>query len=151
LNVVSPEGESLGIMSREEALAKAKESGLDLVLVSDKANPPVAKITEAGKYLYQQKKKHRVKKSGGAVKVITLKFNISPHDLETKLNQTKTFLEKGHQVQIAMKLRGRENALRQQAEEKVADFVKKIQEDFPLKVQNQSSPKSRQIKVNLTK
>ncbi len=138
-------------MNREEALEKARELSLDLILVSAKANPPVAKITEAGKYLYQQQKKHRVKKSGGAVKVITIKFNTSPHDLETKLKQTKTFLEKGHQVQVTMRLRGRENALRFQAKEKLTNFIEAIKKEAPVKVQDQTSSRSRQFKVNITK
>jgi len=138
-------------MSREEALEKARELSLDLVLVSAKANPPVAKITEAGKYLYQQQKKHRVKKTSGGVKVITIKFNTSPHDLETRLKQTKNFLEKGHQVQIAMRLRGRENALRLQAKEKLNAFIEAIRKETPIKAQDQTSSKARQFKVNLTK
>ncbi len=138
-------------MSREEALEKARELSLDLVLVSAKANPPVAKITEAGKYLYQQQKKHRVKKTSVGVKVITIKFNTSPHDLETRLKQTKNFLEKGHQIQISMRLRGRENALRLQAKEKLNAFIEAIQEETPIKVQDQTSAKARQFKVNLTK
>ena len=138
-------------MSREDALEKARELSLDLILVSAKANPPVAKITEAGKYLYQQQKKHRVKKTSGGVKVITIKFNTSPHDLETRLKQTKKFLEKGHQVQIAMRLRGRENALRFQAKEKLNAFIKAIQDETPIKVQDQTSSKARQFKVSLTK
>ena len=138
-------------MSREKALAKAKELELDLVLVSFKARPPVAKITEAGKYFYQQQKKIKTAKNEGEIKIIKIKFNTSPHDLETKLKQIKNFLEKNHQVQIVMSLRGRENALRPQAEEKINNFLETIQAVIPVKAQNQSHPKSHQFKIILTK
>lgn len=138
-------------MKREEALAKAQELKLDLVLVSLKARPPVAKITEAGKYFYQQQKKLKVSKGEGNIKIVKIKFNTSPHDLETKLKKVKKFLEKNHQVQIVMSLRGRENALKPQAKKKINDFVETIQAVIPVKAQDQSHAKSRQFKISLTR
>ncbi len=138
-------------MGREEALAKAKELNLDLVLVSLKARPPVAKITEAGKYFYQQQKKLKTTKSEGDIKIIKIKFNTSPHDLETKLKRVKDFLEKNHQVQVVMSLRGRENALKPQAKQKINDFIEAIQAVIPVKAQDQSHTKSRQFKISLTR
>ena len=138
-------------MNREEALEKAKDLKLDLVLVSLKANPPVAKIIESGKYFYQQQKKVKTAKSDGDVKIIKIKFNTSPHDLETKLKQIKTFLEKNHQVQLVMNLRGRENALRPLAEKKINDFIETVQQIMPVRAQNQSHPKSHQLKISLSR
>ena len=151
VRVIDAEGTSLGVMKLEEALAKAKKAGLDLVLVSAKARPPVTKITEAGKYFYQQHKKFKTRKSEGDVKVVKIRFNTSPHDLEIRLNQIKGFLEKNHQVQLIMFLRGRENALRSQAERKLNDFLETIKAEIPINSQNQSQSKSHQLKINISK
>jgi|AntAceMinimDraft_16_1070373.scaffolds.fasta_scaffold07734_6 translation initiation factor IF-3 len=151
LRVIDEEGKSLGIVTIQEALEKAKIAHLDLVLVSAKTNPPISKITDAGKYFYQQHKKFKSNKMGGDVKVIKIKFNTSPHDLEVKLKHAKAFLEKKHQVQVVMSLRGRENALRTQAQEKLTHFIEMIQQEISVKVQNQSQSKSHQLKVSLSR
>lgn len=120
-------------------------------MVSAKTNPPIAKIIDAGKYFYQQHKKFKSNKVGGDVKVIKIKFNTSLHDLEVKLKKAKTFLEKKHQVQVVMSLRGRENALRPQARKKLMDFIEMIKQEISVKVQDQSQSKSHQLKISLSK
>ena len=122
MRVINENGEQLGIMKKEEALAKAKELGLDLILITEKANPPVCKIIDYGKYLYQQKKKEK-KTRASQVKGVRLRFNISVHDMETKAKQAKKFLETGNKVKIELILRGREKALKDYAKEKLEKFL----------------------------
>ena len=122
MRVINENGEQLGIMKKEEALAKAKELGLDLILITEKANPPVCKIIDYGKYLYQQKKKEK-KTRASQVKGVRLRFNISVHDMETKAKQAKKFLEAGNKVKIELILRGREKALKDYAKEKLEKFL----------------------------
>ncbi len=138
MRVISENGEQLGVMRREEALTKAKELGLDLILITEKANPPVCKIIDYGKYLYQQKKKEK-RARASQVKGIRLRFNISIHDMETKVKQARKFLEAGNKVKIELILRGREKALTNYAKEKLEKFLELLKSyievdiDQPLK------------------
>lgn len=100
-------------MSRAEALAAAREAGLDLVEVSASSKPPVARIVDWGKYNYQRTK--QLKKSRGRVKSPELKqmrigLKIGQHDLDIKLRKVSQFLEAGHKVKIMVVYRGRELA-----------------------------------------
>lgn len=112
-------------MEYSEALRKADEQGLDLVRVTQKISPPVYKILDRGKYLYQQKKKEKLAKAQKIIEIkeIRLRFAISPHDLEIKARQAEKFLKQGNKVRVVMKLRGRENALRDFAKTKVDKFL----------------------------
>jgi len=109
-------------MEKEKALQLAREQGLDLVLITDKVNPPVCKLIDYGKFLYQQKKKEK-KTKVSQVKGIRLKFNISPHDIETKAKQAKKFLDAGDKVKVEMPLRGRQKALSDFAKNKMEKFL----------------------------
>lgn len=112
-------------MEYSEALRKANEEGLDLVRVTQKISPPVYKILDRGKYLYQQKKKEKLAKTQKIIEIkeIRLRFAISPHDLEIRARQAEKFLKQGNKVRVVMKLRGRENALRDFAKTKVDKFL----------------------------
>ena len=115
LRVIGPDRAQLGIMSREEALDVAKSEELDLVLVVEKAKPPVARIIELNKYIYEQQKneKEMAKKARAAridTKEIKFKPNICEHDLLIKLNRAQEFLDKGAKVKITIQMRGRENS-----------------------------------------
>ena len=91
-----------------QALAQAEEFGLDLVVVSPKANPPVVRIQDLKKLLYEQKKAKAKQTKGSDLKEIQLKVNISDHDLTTKINSINRFLERGDKVKITIRLKGRE-------------------------------------------
>ncbi|NPA55426.1 MAG: translation initiation factor IF-3 [Epsilonproteobacteria bacterium] len=107
---VAPEGE-LGIISSEEALDRAYDMGLDLVLVAPQAKPPVAKIMDYGKYKYQQeKKKKEAKKKQAKIDIKEIKFTskINQHDIDYKVKHALEFLEKGKYVKFRVFLRGRE-------------------------------------------
>lgn len=113
LRVVDQSGAQLGIMSRREALDKAREAGLDLVEISPNAQPPVAKIIDWGKYQYQKmKEQQRNKKSAHAseMKQIRLGLKIGENDLQIKLRKIRKFLLDGDKVKIQIVFRGREMA-----------------------------------------
>ncbi len=113
MRVITEEGEQLGVITLEEALAKAEGTGLDLVEVSSSTEPPVCKIMDYGKYRYKQSKKlHDAKKSQTIIQVkeIKLKPKTEEHDVQVKLNHIKKFLKNHDKVKVSMMFRGREIA-----------------------------------------
>jgi translation initiation factor IF-3 len=113
LRVLSDDGEQLGIISRNEALQIAEDKGLDLVLMSPNANPPVAKIMDYGKHKYQQeKKKKEARKNQKTIDVKEVKFSckIADNDIAYKVKHAREFLEAGKHVKLRVFLRGREMA-----------------------------------------
>ena len=100
------------------------ERGLELIQITEKVEPPICKIMDYGKYVYQQKKKDKSQKhKGGEIKGIRLSLGISDHDIETKANQSHKFLEKGDKIRVELRLRGREKALQGFAKEKFKKFI----------------------------
>jgi translation initiation factor IF-3 len=111
VRVVGPEGEQLGILPTEEALGKARETELDLVEVAPKADPPVCKIMDYGKFRYQQQKRaHEAKKKQTVIQVKEVKIRpkIDEHDYQFKLKHVLRFLEGGDKAKISVVFRGRE-------------------------------------------
>jgi len=109
--VVSSDGQQLGIISLVEALAEAGKQELDLVEVAPNSSPPVCRIMDYGKHLYQQSKKtHGVKKTQSTVqlKEIRIRPKTEEHDLQVKLRHIQRFLEQNNKVKITMMFRGRE-------------------------------------------
>ena len=103
----------MGIVERYLAIGKAREVGLDLVEVAPQIAPPVCRIMDYGKWLYEQKRKSRESRKKSHHHVATLKeIRLRPetdkHDLNIKLNHAREFLEKGHKVQFTMFFRGRQ-------------------------------------------
>ena len=123
----------VGVVTLKEALQMAWDKHLDLVQVTDKVNPPVVRITDYGKYLYSLQKKEKGKKTS-EVKGIRLTYNISPHDMETRANQAKKFLESGDKVKIELRLRGREKAFGNLSRDKVGQFLEILQKSIPYKI-----------------
>lgn len=138
VRIVDETGKQLGIMPLEEALRISKDKNLDLIQVTEKVVPPVCRIGDFGKYLYQQQKKERkIKQVGGELKEIRVGFNISPHDLETKAKLAEKFLKKGNKVKISMPLRGREKALGNFAREKINQFLDYLDKLIPIKTEKE--------------
>ena len=109
--MVGPDGEQLGVLSREEALAKAEELDLDLVEVAPNADPPVCKLMDYGKFRYQQQKRaHEAKKKQTVIQVKEVKVRpkIDEHDYQFKLKHVKRFLEGGDKAKVSVVFRGRE-------------------------------------------
>ena len=113
-------GESLGIISTDEAMNKANELNLDLVLIAPDAKPPVAKIMDYGKYKYQKEKQVKEQKKKQVkivVKEIKLSVKIAENDVAYKVKHAREFLEKGFHVKFRVFLRGREMAHPEAAKE----------------------------------
>lgn len=111
VRVVNANGDQLGVMSSREALSKAQSVGLDLVEIAGKADPPVCKIIDYGKYKYTQAKlKKGVKKTSTRMKEVKFRVGTGDHDYNIKLGRAETFLEGNHKVRFVLQFRGRENA-----------------------------------------
>jgi translation initiation factor IF-3 len=111
VRVISPEGRQLGIMETPKAIALALQFNLDLVEVAATANPPVCRIMDFGKYVYEEQKKHaHSKPAAGKIKEIEFTVRIEQHDFETKLRHAEEFLDHGNKVKLRLKFRGREMA-----------------------------------------
>ena len=111
MRLIAPDGEQLGIRALPEALAIAKQLDLDLVEVADKANPPVCRIMDYGKYKYeaaQRAKESRKKASNISVKEMKYRPKIGSGDFETKTRKVEEFLGEGHKVKVTIMFRGRE-------------------------------------------
>jgi len=123
----------------EEALELSRTKNLDLIQVTEKVQPPVCKIGDFGKYIYQQEKKERAigKVKTSELKVIRLTFNISPHDMEIRAKLAEKFLKKGDRVRIELVLRGREKAFGDFAKEKMTKFLDLLQSLIPIKFEKE--------------
>jgi translation initiation factor IF-3 len=113
LRLVDEANNQIGIVTREEAMGKAQEAGLDLVEVAPNSEPPVCRVMDYGKWLYQQKRRVRDahKKTQhpiATLKEIRLRPETDKHDLEIKVGHARAFLEKGHRVQFSVFFRGRQ-------------------------------------------
>ena len=111
VRVIDPDGKQLGVMTSDQAYKLAQQIGLDLVEVAPNATPPVCRILDFGKYIYEENKKTKTAKSSATkIKEIELTARIDPHDLMTKLVHAETFLNEGNKVKMRLKFRGREMA-----------------------------------------
>ncbi len=113
IRVLDDEKQQLGVLPVPEALAIARQKGLDLVEIAPQANPPVCRIMDYGKFLYElHKKEHDAKKHQKQVQIKEIKFRpkISIHDYSFKMKHVLRFLEEGNKVKITVMLRGRERS-----------------------------------------
>ena len=111
VRVISSDGEQLGIMTVPAAIERAKDYGMDLVEVAPKANPPVCRIMEYGKYKYEKSKKESIAKKKQAIVVLKeIKFRpkTDEHDYQFKLRHITKFLEAKNKVKVVIRFRGRE-------------------------------------------
>ncbi|MGD9109769.1 MAG: translation initiation factor IF-3 [Phycisphaerales bacterium] len=113
VRLIDEENNQVGVVEKIEAMSRAREAGLDLVEVAPTSDPPVCRIMDYGKYLYQQKrklrdshKKHQFHST--TLKEIRLRPETEQHDLEIKVNHAREFIEKGHKVQFTVFFRGRQ-------------------------------------------
>ena len=131
VRVIGDDGEMLGILATHEALRRAQEKGLDLVEVNPKAEPPVCKILDYGKFKYDEKKKARetrIKTAAFDVKEIKLRPKTDDHDLDFKTRAAQAFLEEGHKVKFTVRFRGREITHPQVAQGQLERIVHKLDE-----------------------
>lgn len=113
--VIGPNGEQLGVKPIKDALTLANYAGFDLVLMSPGANPPVCKIMDYNKFKYESKKKtkenlKKQRENNLEIKEYRLSVSIDVHDFDTRLRNSKKYLEKGHKVKVSIRFKGREMA-----------------------------------------
>lgn len=116
MRVIGEEGDSLGVMDTRDAVQKAREAGLDLVEIAPNAQPPVCKIIDYGKFLYEEKKKqHEQKKKQTTVTVKEIKFRpgTDDHDYQYRVKRAIEWIEDGDKVRAAIAFRGREMSHRE--------------------------------------
>ncbi|WP_027122738.1 translation initiation factor IF-3 [Metamycoplasma spumans] len=123
--VLGPEGEKIGVLTKDEALEKASDYNMDLVLIAIENNKPIAKILDYGKFKYEKKKKQKAVKEKQTVttnREIRLTPLIGDHDLETKSRKAREFILEGSRVKVSVKFRGRERARVELGEEILTKF-----------------------------
>lgn len=151
--MIDENDKQIGVVPLEKALRMSQERNLDLVQVTEKVSPPVCRIVEYGKYLYQLKKKEKKqsKQKGGETKGIRLRFNTSEHDLDTKARQAHKFLEQGNKIKAELLLRGREKALREHAKEKINEFLKILKNYGPIELDSPTKRRPNGITIIIKK
>jgi len=130
VQLITQDGENIGVVSRIQALRQAEEAGLDLVLIEAKDDTPVVKIMDFGKSLYEKKKKTiEAKKHQKVIQIKEIKMSpkIGDHDYQTKIKQAAQFLITGKRVKITLSFRGREMTTK---ELRGAELFSKIQKSF---------------------
>src|SRR5579884_3208401 len=131
VRVIDADGSMLGVLQTHEALRKAQEQGLDLVEVNPKAEPPVCKILDFGKYKYEEKKKQaqaRRNQSVVEIKEIKLRPKTDDHDINFKVKAARRFLEAAHKVKFTVRFRGREITRPEKAHEQLDVIVKALED-----------------------
>ncbi|MFN6516638.1 MAG: translation initiation factor IF-3 [Nostoc sp. CreGUA01] len=140
IRVIDTDGGQLGIMPPQEALQLAEEKELDLVLLSDKADPPVCRIMDYGKYKFEQEKKAREarkKQHTADVKEVKMRYKIEEHDYNVRVKQAERFLKDGDKVKATVMFRGREIQHSDLAE----DLLKRMATDLEPFGEVQQAPK----------
>ena len=145
VRVIGEDGEQKGVMPIKEAMRLAQEAELDLVKIAPKAQPPVCKIIDYGKYRYElarKEKEAKRKQKTVEVKEVRLSPNIDTNDLNTKVNNAKKFISKGNKVKVTLRFRGREMAPVQQSKHILDDFAELLSDvaaiEKPAKMEGRS-------------
>jgi translation initiation factor IF-3 len=131
VRLIDQDGKQIGIMPLQDALRIAEERGLDLVEIAPNANPPVCKLLDYGKFLYELKKKEKEarkkqKEHSMEVKDMNLSLRIDEHDLKVKLKHMREFLEDGDKVRVRIRFRGRENTHPELGDKLVSRIVEEL-------------------------
>lgn len=139
VRVITAKGEQLGIMHTRDALAKAREIGLDLVEVAPNADPPVCRVIDYGKYKYMQAKLQKGNKAKATrMKEVKLRVGTDTNDYNVKMARSEQFLDHGHKVRFQLRFRARENAHKELGLEMMAKVVEDMktmgQVDQPAKL-----------------
>lgn len=140
IRLIDANGAQLGIMCPQEALRLAEEKELDLVLLSDKADPPVCRIMDHGKFKFEQEKKAREarkKQHTADVKEVKMRYKIELHDYKVRVTQAKRFLKNGDKVKATVMFRGREIQHSNMAE----DLLRRMANDLEGLAEIQQAPK----------
>lgn len=127
VRLIDAGGKNVGVVPTQDAIKRALNEGLDLILITEKVSPPIARIMEYGKYKYALEKKERTikkkQKSATVIKGVRLSMRTAGNDLAFKAQTVDKFLEKGYKVRVEMIMRGREKALGSMANKKIDEFI----------------------------
>ncbi|MDP2656528.1 MAG: translation initiation factor IF-3 [bacterium] len=137
VRVIDDAGNHIGLLSLEDALAKAREFEFDLVEIEPTAKPPVCKIIDSGKFQYEQekqKRKAKAKQKQTETKGVRLSLRIGTHDIEVRMQQAKRFLEGGNEVKVEMVLRGRERGHIDMAKDIIKSFIAGMGKDHGIEL-----------------
>jgi translation initiation factor IF-3 len=139
VRVLGERKEQLGVMSLDKALQLARAQGFDLIEIAPTATPPVCRIMDYGKFIYEEaKRKKESRPSGGKVKELQISAVIDPHDMGVKRDRAIEFLRAGMKVRLKMRFRGRQKAHKEIGLELMNRFVKEVaaygQADSPPKM-----------------
>ncbi len=127
--LIADDGEQLGVMTPDDALARAEEVGMDLVEVAPNSRPPVCRIMDYGKYKYEaQKKKKQSKGKSTSLKEVKLRPRTDEHDLTFKVNNARKFLMAGNKLKVTLMFRGREMVHRELGYERLKQVVKLLED-----------------------
>ena len=124
--MIDETGTMLGVISTSDALARARDVGMDLVEISPNERPPVCKIMDYGKHKYLQSKKHKQKHHEQKLKEVRIRPKTDPHDREIKINHARQFLEHGDKVLFTMMFRGRERFHQDIGDDSFSDIVTRL-------------------------
>ena len=149
VRVIGPDAENFGVLPIREAIAKAQELGLDLIEISPNAQPPVCKITDYGKFKYEQKKKDKEIKSKAHVtetKITQVKIGTSERDMQIKAGKAAEWLKEGHRVKVDLFLWGRYKYMEFEfLKERLERFLAVIPEGYKVAEPIQKGPKGLSI------
>ena len=151
MRVITAEGENLGVLPTDKALAEARARGMDLIEISPNAVPPIGKIMDYGKYQYDEKKKQKVAKSKTTtteVKIIQVKIGTGDHDLELKAKKVSEWLSEGNRVKIDLFLVGRSKYMDMNfLKERMERVLKLITEEYKIAEEAKKSLKGLSIVI----
>ncbi|MDR3571957.1 MAG: translation initiation factor IF-3 [Candidatus Pacebacteria bacterium] len=151
VRVLGPEGENFGVLTIAEAIAKARELSLDLIEISPNANPPVCKITDYGRFKYEQKKKDKEVKQRAKVtetKEAQVKIGTSQNDMNIKASKIGSWLREGHRVKIDLFLWGRYKYMEFNfLKERLERFLAIIPESYKIADEIKKSPKGLSVVI----
>jgi translation initiation factor IF-3 len=155
LRVIDDAGESMGVYALADALLEAEKRGVDLIEINPQSNPPIAKLMDYGKYLYELKKKAQKAKAGAKTtetKSIQIKIGTGDHDLELKAKTASKWLKEGHRIKVELFLRGRskgmEEAFLRERLDRVLHF---ITEHYKIAEPHKRSPKGLAVVIERDK
>jgi translation initiation factor IF-3 len=152
IRLIDEANNQVGIVTRDDALSRAREAGLDLVEVAPTSDPPVCRIMDYGKWLYQQKRRVReshkkIQRHVATLKEIRLRPETDKHDMGIKVSHARDFLEKGHKVQFTLFFRGRQMLHKEMGFDILAEITKNLEE--VAKVEQASRMAGRRVTLTL--
>lgn len=132
VRLISSTGDQLGVLPLQEALNNAYDQGLDLVLMSPGAKPPVCKIMDYGKYRFEQSKREkeaRKKQNVIEIKEVRLSPSIEEHDINVRVKNARKFLKQGNKVKVSIRFKGRQMAHTKLGFDVMNDFAKRLEDE----------------------